>query len=137
VADDITRQIVAAIEETERLANALISTVNPTTGEWVAAGPHGTEIRDSRNHLVVKHSWPDEIAHITRHSPASVLRRCAADRRRLERHWTSVDTWGRPTCGYDRDGDDEVLWPCPDILDVADSYGVAPATEPAPQETAR
>lgn len=127
--DDLVPQILAAIEETERLASALISTVNPTTGEWVPAGPHGTEIRDSRDHLVVKHSWPDEIAHIIRHDPAAVLRRCAADRRRLERH--TPDTTGDgyfycTTCGGGGKHEFPVEWPCEDLLDVADSYGVAP-----------
>ena len=150
---DLVRQILAAIEETERLARAVVSTINPTTGEWVAAGEHGTEIRDSRGHLVVKHSWPDEIAHITRHDPASVLRRCTADRALIaevtgwkhvecEDGWYSCSqapSWNDPTPGAGCANEDRAGQPCDcglesrqlDILRaLADSYGVAPATSP-------
>jgi hypothetical protein len=123
---DLVRQILSAIEKAERLAHATIATVNPAKGRWVVAGECGTEVRDSRGHLIVKHSWPNEIAHIIHNDPVSVLRRCAADRRRLERHRPGLNALGnRQVCGYDRyPPDADTDWPCPDVLDLADSYGI-------------
>lgn len=66
----------------------------------------------------------------SRWSPAHLLRRCAADRKILARHTKTAcrglhgDTPHRPEC-FDcrRDGDE---WPCADLRDLADGYGVTP-----------
>ncbi len=105
--DDLVPRILAAIEATEQDARADIDHFDDVP-----------QPEDPRDRYIVN------LAKDT-------LRRCLADRRRLERHWVTPDTWGNPTCGYDRDGDETTPFPCPDVLDVADSYGVAPATEPA------
>lgn len=144
-APDLVRQILAAIEETERLAGATIATVNPAKGRWVVAGEYGTEVRDSRGHLIVKHSWPNEIAHIIHNDPVSVLRRCAADRRMVEavqRGITGhpgpcVNYIGQDPAAYSEHDSCELhlQWaattlPLTVLKYLADSYGVAPAAEP-------
>lgn len=59
--------------------------------------------------------------------PPAELNRCAADRRTVERHQPEdvVDPCG---CGrthrYQRCVGCEEEWPCPDLLDRADAYGV-------------
>jgi hypothetical protein len=69
--------------------------------------------------------------------PSSVLRRCAADRRRAERHAPSApgigpfesrrfkDPEARICAHCSHDGEwGAVEWPCPDFVDLADSYGL-------------
>ena len=149
--DDLVPRILAAIEETERLASATIATVNPAKGRWVVAGEYGTEVRDSRGHLVVKHSWLNEIAHIIHNDPFSALRRCVAERALI----ADVMSWEHAACasqarlvvatpGVGVTSEPSTL-PCDCGRDarvhavlsrLADSYGVAPATEPADQQGA-
>ena len=68
--------------------------------------------------------------HIARHDPASVLRGCAADRKVLERHATKIQRCGGHSdsphqadcfdCAYC----DTRYWPCPDLKDLAERYGL-------------
>lgn len=69
----------------------------------------------------------EQQAHIVRNSPAAVLRRIAADRRMFERHWPRetlaiVEAPNKASrvviCDHDRQP-----WPCPDITDLAESWG--------------
>lgn len=164
--DDVVPRILAAIDETERDARAA------TQGPWrhtpekhwrkpgtawceeaVFAGPVGADavcVAGTGNSDDPQ-SMAD-AAHIARHDPDAVLRRCAADRRRLERHtpipdhgrfsddWANecpnpgdCDCGERPkVCGACRDQAGGPLEaPCRDLLDLADSYGVAPTEETA------
>ncbi|MFD6149404.1 DUF6221 family protein [Streptomyces sp. NPDC060243] len=61
--------------------------------------------------------------HIALNDPESVLRRCTADRRIMERH---VPNYSEPAgaliCGYDGR-----RWPCSDITDLAEGYDWAEA----------
>lgn len=69
---------------------------------------------------------PADATHIVE-DRAAVLRHCAADRRTLERHGRQVVvTWpvDRARCTWcDRD-DRPVRWPCPDVRDLAEGYGI-------------
>jgi hypothetical protein len=70
--------------------------------------------------------------------PSSVLRRCAADRRRAERHAPSAPGIGPfesrrfkdpdalicTHCSHDGDWG-ATVWPCPDFTDLVDSYGLS------------
>jgi len=128
-APDLVRQILAAIEEAEREAGDAKQDRSGTWTHVVTPGGDNKVVDDlgdsvSGHYDVASEPWWTG-PHIARHDPASVLRRCAADRRRLERHYVIPDTWGNLTCGYDRDGDDETIWPCPDMVDLADSYALA------------
>ena len=131
--DDLVPQILAAIEETERAAYGsgvvawatyrhadgsmkYTSPVSGGGGVWVTAG---------------EQTEPDSVKVIF--DEKVVLRRCAADRRRLERHSYYTRSGSAPdyelTCRHCSSE-----WPCEDLIDVADSYGVAPATEPADRQ---
>lgn len=143
--DDIVRQVLAAIEATEQDAR---DAKNDRSGVWhhVVTPGGQNKVVDDLGYTVTGHYHDDSAPwwtcpHIARHDPNAVLRRCAADRRRLERHRQVVDggsdsAWPAPGhCAACITGDDYVPFPCPDFLDLADSYGVAPDAEPAPQET--
>lgn len=64
------------------------------------------------------------------HDPAAVLRRCAADRRILERHRLNPDVHFEPACkGCGTYGDMELsetdnLNECPELLDLAFAHGL-------------
>lgn len=70
--------------------------------------------------------------HIALHDPAAVLRRCAADRKILARHTLDPDVHYEPACkGCGTYGDMELsetdnLNECPELLDLADGYGITP-----------
>ena len=119
MADDIALQVLAAIEQAEQDARADIDHFDDVP-----------EPKDPRDQYIVK------LANGTLH-------RCVVDRRRLERHQPETATDGRYEgeliCAGCSVGDDDWFdrpFPCPDFLDLADSYGVAPATEPADQQGA-
>lgn len=74
---DLAARLLAAIEETERVARAA------TDGPWTAYATRGVFAG------VLDRDWvagtdPAEAEHIARHDPAAVLRRCEADRRIVE-----------------------------------------------------
>lgn len=147
--DDIVRQVLAAIEATEQDAR---DAKNDRSGVWhhVVTPGGQNKVVDDLGYTVTGHYHDDSAPwwtcpHIARNDPDAVLRRCAADRRRIERHQLETATDGRYEgsliCVGCSVGDDDWFdrpFPCPDFLDLADSYGVAPATDPADtQETNR
>ena len=76
----------------------------------------------------------DEIAHIVLHDPASVLRRCAADRELLELHGGRAHSC--PAYDYDGDLDEHARFynheVCPVVQHLADGYGwTAKQTSPS------
>lgn len=86
--------------------------------------------------------------HIMDHDPANVLRRCAADRKILERHHlTPRAIWYEAAkcegCGTEGEMGypvTENLNDCPELLDLADAHGLTPeilATLDRPQEGER
>jgi hypothetical protein len=78
------------------------------------------------------------VEFIADNDPSSVLRRCAADRRRAERHAPSAPGIGPfesrrfkdpdalicTHCSHDGDWG-ATVWPCPDFTDLVDSYGLS------------
>jgi hypothetical protein len=70
VTADLTTRLLAAIEETERIAQAAIRW-SEGASEWA----------DGEN--------PDWV-HIAHHDPTTVLRRCAVDRKIVERYTNAV-----------------------------------------------
>ena len=77
-------------------------------------------------------SIPEAEQHITLHDPDAVLRRCAADRKILARHALDPDVHYEPACkGCRTYGDQEMAYTdnlidCPELLDLADAYGLTP-----------
>lgn len=79
---DLVEFLRARLDEDERAARKCLS-VNQDRGEWTF---HDMQVRDDRDHLIVKHTWPNEGDHITRHDPARVLREVEAKRRIVHAH---------------------------------------------------
>jgi hypothetical protein len=84
--------------------------------------------------------------HISEHSPDNVLRRCTADRKILARHTLNPNVHYEPACkGCGTYGDMELsetenLNDCPELLDLAEGYGLTPeilATLDQPETPAR
>lgn len=122
---DLITKLREAIEETERLAQASVLKINGGVGIW---SPDGTAIRDDLGHLVVKHTWANESNHIVRHDPATVLRRCQADRQILALHapYTHDDDVICQTCIEGSHLYAEHAYPCPTLVLLAQGYGVEP-----------
>jgi hypothetical protein len=78
---DLSSRLLAAIEETERLAAIAKSNTEGVWGPstWAAAAA-SIALYDKSGKLAV-----GSVSHIEHHDPASVLRRCAADRRLVKR----------------------------------------------------
>ncbi|MGW7617412.1 DUF6221 family protein [Streptomyces antimycoticus] len=80
------------------------------------------------------HTYDDALVHAARHDPATVLRRCEADRRILARHKVDtnqtaftaacegcdLDSWGLPNTDNIND--------CPELLDLAHAHGITDET---------
>ena len=81
-ADDLVQWLREQITGDRRLANAAHSRISKGTEQWTA---DGMQVRDASRdkHLIVKHSWPNEIDHIVRHDPRAVLAQCDAHERLL------------------------------------------------------
>lgn len=136
--NDMAARLLAAIEETERLAHdaAKNEDGDPPDYEWTTKV---ARLQDA--------GWDErEVcrldAHVAHNDPASVLRRCAADRRRLERHAPAEPGIGHfPSARFkdpdaricahcSHDGDwGATVWPCPDFTDLMDSYGLTDQQE--------
>lgn len=68
------------LDEDERVARSTFSRINGGTGRWSF---RDMQVRDDRDILIVRYTWPNEGEHITRHDPAAILRRVESDRRIL------------------------------------------------------
>lgn len=130
--DGLTTRLLAAIEETERIAQAAIRW-SEGASEWA----------DGEN--------PDWV-HIARHDPATELIRCEADREIVELHspvhvpptWVMhglmrlMETTGGvfcKTCCAAADGTSyppriDLEWPCPTLLAMAKGYDLIPTEVP-------
>ncbi len=82
----------------------------------------------------------DVAEHIARQDPAATLRRIAAHRRILKRHSPQEEGMGAippdfieyreisPVCERcGQPGEYGVVWPCDDVRDLAEIYGVSPS----------
>ncbi|MGW7688831.1 DUF6221 family protein [Streptomyces asiaticus] len=77
------------------------------------------------------HTYDDALVHAARHDPATVLRRCEADRRILARHRLDPERVAFPAsckgCGNDTDWglpNVDNLNDCPELRDLAYAHGV-------------
>lgn len=128
--DDLITRLTAAIDVTERVARLVASRNGHRPWSLAASAtidPGGEDgigdlfgVGDSR------------IAqHVVRHDPDNVLRGCAADRKILARHQEKTGCRNlhgdgephRPDC-FDCTYCDGQYWPCPDLLDLAERYGL-------------
>lgn len=126
--EDLLAWLGNAIKRVETVARA--ATERQPYDEWDAVG-------DDRDGDTARKYWSvvgiaqmnptpaarDLATHIALHDPASVLRRCAADRTLLELHAqdslpNGIDLDECRTCG----GVNEP-WPCPTLLAIAEGYG--------------
>lgn len=146
--DDLVPQILAAIEATETDARQACGR-KPGGDAWtIAEVPPGRWGQDEQDTEVIIDGKPVVrcdyeyggvlfAEHIARHDPASVLRRCAADRKLLELHAQvpthegSTET-GCKLCLWEYSwGCDVQAGICDTVSILAEGYGVAPAVEPA------
>jgi hypothetical protein len=129
--DDLVPRILAAIEEAEQIAR---QASGRNQLPWLADGNLVYERSRMSDNVIVKWSWPLYIAHIVHNDPVSVLRRCEADRRTVERHSTITDAvfstspgkpgvW-LPKCFYCNG-----RAPCDDLRDMMDRYGITQETQ--------
>ena len=103
--------------------------------DWVATWTARTddfELLDTHGTLVARSLLPGAAGLLAVHDPATVLRRCEADRRILNRHRLNPDVHFEPAClGCGTYGDMELsetdnLNECPELLDLAHAHGLTP-----------
>jgi len=146
--DDLAARLLAAIEETEKIAQAipesrrgwrydglvvLVAAGDPRTAERVAVGACDYAMDPAVGH------------HIARQHPRATLIRCAADRKIVARHVKVTEMWNEDddrglfdvdlcgTCAYGRSCEHcfsredlpLVAWPCPTLRDLAEGYGLS------------
>jgi hypothetical protein len=121
--------IAQQIDETQRIAEAARGQGN---GQWRHDSSYENGyVYDERDQPVVYDEstpLPEEAEHIALHDPASVLRRCAADRKILAEHAPAVDSWDPYACTGC--GSDDYGWnvdhtnDCPTLLALAEGYGL-------------
>ncbi|MDX2513847.1 DUF6221 family protein [Streptomyces stelliscabiei] len=127
---DLHGWITQQIDETQRIAEAARG---HGEGRWRhdPSYPNGY-VYDERGEPVVYDEsapFPEEAAHIAFNDPASVLRRCAADRKILDVHepaGTECDPYACNGCGVDSEYGHEVdhTNDCPTLQALAEGYGL-------------
>jgi len=80
---ELTDRIRAAVERDKQLARACIIRTSRGQGIWRHDHP---EIRDDLDVIIVRHTWPNEAAHIVHNDPATVLRKAEAHEEILDRY---------------------------------------------------
>lgn len=86
--DDLAVRLLAAIEDTERLAR---DAEEVDGGEWTShVGPPRVEVRGERGYVIASALFTTVAPHIARHGPKSTLARCAVDRETLSEYATTV-----------------------------------------------
>lgn len=91
---DLAARVLAAIEETERIAREVDDNSAPWTGQWKTDGKH--VLRTYNDHVLAYshhgHPFrPGMLAHIAQNDPATVLRRCEADRETVDDYARTVE----------------------------------------------
>lgn len=81
---DLVTWLRARLDEDERIAKAAFLRHSPNDDRWAGDFGSGMKVRTGAGHLVVSHSWPNEIDHIARWDPARVLAEVEAKRRILD-----------------------------------------------------
>lgn len=144
---DLTTRILATIDRIETIANAVQDNSAPWDGQWKSQ--RGQVVRTLNDWVLVygteaKPLRRGFVEHVAANDPATVLRRCAADRRIIGRHtFGHKQVWddelsdlrtiehcvtctmgnGCDHCITEADNDYEP-WPCATLRDLADSYGI-------------
>lgn len=130
---DLAARILEAIDRTEEIARAVDDNSAPWDGQWKSQ--YGLVVRTYNGWVLVHGTDAAPLRtglarHIAHNDPATVLRRCAADRRILNAHLTDVlsDTlYGRlyscHTCHRFTD-EGTPRWWCETLLALADGYGI-------------
>lgn len=144
MSEDLRDKITAAIDRAEqvaRRANVVQDDPNWWVSEVAASGGGLFTVRSQRDNRPIArvqrlegHDFDPGLIldgaavaeHIALHDPAAVLRRCAADRRVLERHAPHYRYNGaNPECSWCWTPREEPAdWPCEDYRDLADRYGI-------------
>ncbi|WP_405960807.1 DUF6221 family protein [Streptomyces sp. NBC_00024] len=130
---DLHGWITQQVDETQRIAEAARG---QGEGRWrhESSYPNGYVYDDGDQPVVYDEGapFPEEAAHIAFHDPASVLRRCAVDRKILARHRLNPNAYWADAamcegCGTTSDCD----WPvtdnlndCPELLDLGYAHGL-------------
>ncbi|MFS4103748.1 DUF6221 family protein [Streptomyces sp. PD-S100-1] len=94
-------------------------------------------IIDGSGNLIADNAQPGAAAFISMHDPAAVFRRCAADRKMLERHGVPADVLGPNYerearwcvgCGFAGNGEPVIdnVDDCPVLSALAEGYGLLP-----------
>lgn len=115
--------------DTDRMVVSLREAMDAAQRVAEAAAEDGTPDWHTEDHFVVADGngeavvydegrpTPDQVWHIVRNDPATVLRRIAADRKMLELH--RAEPGQHPDfCGYDKH-----QLPCPAVRLLAEGYG--------------
>lgn len=99
---------------------------------WVDNAISGREKTAREAEAISPSPWtagPNEdesVAHMAAHDPASVLRRCVADRKLIAEHgpWSDTDRSCKG-CGFDNQGGSMVVdyRDCPALNGIAEGYG--------------
>lgn len=137
-ASDLPARILAEIKETERIAHAVEDNSAPWDGQWKS--DHGRAVRTYNDWvLVYPHGdnaplRPGLAEHIAHNDLATVLRRCAADRRILELHQQveadlSPHSSDKPTGCVTCHNDPDCGWTlgngvCGTVIALAEGYGI-------------
>ena len=121
--------------------------------DWIATWTARTddfELLDTSGTLVARSLLPGAAGLLALHDPATVLRRCDADRRVLARHrlnptaiwYEAAMCHGCGTYGYDDTANVDNLNDCPELLDLGYAHGLTaeilatldqPETPPRPE----
>lgn len=137
---DLVSRLLAAIEETERDALAIPAEKRVWWGQ-----PANAAVIADDGWLVVRPVSGYSAMHVARNDPAAVLRRCAADRRRLELHAPEEtycraedDEDGKPvkilycprcwkgqSCDCCAPARTRGHWPCEEVRLLCDTYGIS------------
>lgn len=117
--DGVAARVLAAIDETERIA---------TEVQWGYGRILGSVYYSQRGTPVG--------AFLGLNGPEEVLTRCAADRRTVERHIAIYPLYGAPYCVCCLEYPPSLTtvqraeWPCPDLRDRAAAYGITEEAAP-------
>jgi hypothetical protein len=135
---DIPALLLSAIEETERLAREAAATGAGPDWRFVPCDGgqcEGHLLPDGRSRELIA-CYPYEGGgmyepigpHIAHNDPASVLGRCAADRKLIALHPKGANGLGGPSCLCCEErtdyGHSDGEWPCDTLKALAEGYGV-------------
>lgn len=119
--EDILAYLDSAISSREAVARAAQAEGDTRDGRWY--DDQDEEVIDDSAWRVAYTVSPAFRTHIALNDPASILRRCAADRKLLVEHrQLSLP----PDVVYDECrlcGESNEAWPCPTLVILAEGYG--------------